>query len=65
LAGFVVCLLQQRYGLVKMGDNFVTPYFPVAMRGVDFLAVFAIVMAIGTLGVVATVRQTPVFRTRS
>lgn len=64
LAGFVVCLLQQRLGIVKMGENFVTEAFPVAMRGIDFLYVFLIVMVIGTLAVVTTVRQTPVFRTR-
>lgn len=64
LAGFIVCLLQQHYGIVKMGENFVTEAFPVAMRALDFLYVFLIVMAIGTLAVVTTVRQTPVFRTR-
>ncbi|KWW30187.1 MAG: lipoprotein-releasing system permease protein [bacterium P3] len=64
LLGFAVCLLQQRFGIVKMGENFVTTSFPVAMRGIDFLSVFLIVMAIGGLAVITTVRRTSVFRTR-
>lgn len=56
--GFVVCLLQQQFGLIGMGDgNFVVRAFPVAMRGVDFLMTFVLVMAISSLSVALTVRR--------
>ena len=42
-AGFAVCLLQQEFGIIKMGENFVVSSFPVAMRAVDFVAVFVLV----------------------
>lgn len=54
--GFAVCWLQQQFGIVRMGDgNFVVSAFPVAMRGVDFLATFLLVMAISSLSVALTV----------
>lgn len=54
--GFVVCWLQQRFGLVRMGDgNFVVSAFPVAMRPLDFLLTFLLVMAISSLSVFLTV----------
>lgn len=54
--GFVVCWLQQRFGLVRMGDgNFVVDAFPVAMRPLDFLMTFLLVMAISSLSVFLTV----------
>lgn len=54
--GFVVCWLQQRFGIVRMGDgNFVVDAFPVAMRAVDFLLTFLLVMAISSLSVALTV----------
>ena len=56
LVGFVICLLQQQFGLVKMGDNFVVSAFPVAMRGIDFLLTFLMVMGLSSLAVFATVR---------
>lgn len=56
IIGFVVCWLQQRFGLVRMGDgNFVVSAFPVAMRGLDFLATFLLVMTISSLSVALTV----------
>lgn len=56
--GFVVCWLQQTFGIIRMGDgNFVVSTFPVSMRAVDFLATFLLVMAISTLSVALTVRR--------
>lgn len=46
LIGFVICLLQQQFGIVKMGSNFVVSAFPVAMRGIDFLLTFLLVMTL-------------------
>ena len=56
--GFAVCFLQQEFGLIRMGDgNFVVEAFPVAMRGVDFLYTFLLVMAISSLSVGLTVHR--------
>jgi len=56
--GFVVCWLQQHFGIIRMGDgNFVVNAFPVAMRGVDFLLTFLLVMAISSLSVALTVAR--------
>ena len=57
LIGFVICLLQQRFGIVKMGSGFVVSAFPVAMRAADFLITFLLVIALSTLAVLATIRK--------
>ena len=58
MLGFVVCFLQQQFGIIRMGDgNFVVSAFPIAMRWVDFLSTFLLVMAISTVCVVLTVRR--------
>ena len=58
LLGFVVCFLQQQFGIIRMGDgNFVVRAFPVAMRAVDFLYTFLLVMAISTAAVTLTVHH--------
>ena len=56
--GFLICFLQQQFGIIGMGDgNFVVPTFPVTMRGIDFLITFFLVMAISSLSVGLTVRK--------
>ncbi len=60
LLGFVVCFVQQQWGVVKMGSNFVVNAFPVAMRGIDFLLTTAMVMAVSTLAVLFAVRKNKV-----
>lgn len=60
LLGFVICFLQQQFGLVKMGDNFVVSAFPVAMRPIDFLATFLLVMGLGSLAVLLSVRKSKI-----
>ena len=58
LLGFLVCFLQQHFGIIRMGDgNFVVSAFPVAMRGIDFLLTFLLVMAISTASVTLTVHH--------
>lgn len=54
-AGFVICLLQQEFGIIKMGENFVVSSFPVAMRAVDFVAVFALVSLLSLVAVAYSV----------
>ena len=60
LLGFIVCFVQQQWGVVKMGSNFVVSAFPVAMRGIDFLLTTAMVMALSTLAVLFAVRKSKV-----
>ena len=60
LLGFIVCFLQQHFGIIKMGSNFVVPAFPVAMRGVDFLFTTLMVMALSTLAVLFAVRKSKI-----
>ena len=58
LLGFVVCFLQQHFGIIRMGDgNFVVSAFPVAMRAADFLYTFLLVMAISGAAVFLTVHR--------
>ena len=57
LLGFIICFVQQQFGIVKMGNNFVTDAFPVAMRAVDFVATFAMVTVLSLLAVMFTVRK--------
>ena len=56
--GFLVCLLQQQFGLIRMGDgNFVVSAFPVAMRAIDFLLTFLLVLTLSTASVLLTVHR--------
>ena len=60
VVGFVICFIQQHFGLVKMGSNFVVSAFPVAMRAVDFLLTFLLVMALSSLAVFFAVRKSKI-----
>ncbi|MBP5678047.1 MAG: ABC transporter permease [Bacteroidales bacterium] len=56
--GFLVCLLQQQFGIIRMGDgNFVVSAFPVAMRWIDFLLTALLVTVISGLSVTLTVQH--------
>jgi ABC-type lipoprotein release transport system permease subunit len=57
LLGLITCLLQQHFGIVKLGANAVVDAFPVAMRLVDFVATFLVVTLLSTLVVAFTVRR--------
>lgn len=58
--GFVICFLQQQFGLVKMGDNFVVSAFPVAMHWIDFVLTFLLVSAISFGAVMLAVRKSKI-----
>jgi lipoprotein-releasing system permease protein len=50
--GAVICWVQMRFGVIKLGapdSTFVISSYPVSMQPVDFILVFATVMAIGLL----------------
>ncbi len=55
--GFGICLLQQHFGIIKLGSNAIVDAFPVAMRVVDFVATFLVVGLLSTLVVAFTVRR--------
>ncbi len=64
--GFIVCWLQQQFGIIRMGDgNFVVNAFPVDMRGTDFLITFLLVMAISSLSVGLTISRQRVSKVES
>ncbi len=47
--GLALCLLQQKYGLLKLGDGstYVLSAYPVQVRGTDILLVLGIVLLLG------------------
>jgi len=57
LLGFIICFLQQEFGIVKMGSNYVINAFPVAMRWQDFIATTIVVCLLSLLSVLYTVRK--------
>lgn len=57
IVGFIVCLLQQKFGIIKMGGNFIVNAFPVAMRLTDFIQTFLLVMILSAGSVFLTTRR--------
>lgn len=57
LLGFIICLIQQHFGIIKIGPNAIVDAFPVAMRMVDFVATLVVVMLLSSLVVWLTVRD--------
>ena len=57
MVGFVACLLQQRFGIIKLGASAVVEAFPVAMCVVDFVAAALVVSLLSALVVALTVRR--------
>jgi len=58
--GFLLCWLQIEFGLIKLGDDpsaFVIPYYPVKMKLLDFIWVFATVSVIGVAAAWYPVKQ--------
>ena len=47
--GFILCVLQQQFGLIKLGDgsaSYIIDYYPVIMKSSDFIIVFLSVILI-------------------
>lgn len=55
--GFIICIIQQHFGIVKIGANAIVDAFPVAMRFVDFAATFGVVTLLSSLVVWLTVKR--------
>lgn len=54
--GLIVCLLQVKFHLVKFGDEFVVPYYPIELRLNDFFWIFSLIMVIGFVAAFYPVR---------
>lgn len=58
ISGFTICFIQQKFGVIKMGNgNFIVDAFPVAMKWEDFAVTFAIVISICTIAIGATTHR--------
>lgn len=52
IIGIVVCLVQQEFGIIKMGaGSFVVDAFPVQLRILDIISIFLLVLALGAISV--------------
>jgi lipoprotein-releasing system permease protein len=59
LLGLLLCLLQQQFGIVRLGDsegNFVIDAYPVSVHPWDVVLIFLTVIAVGFLSVWYPVR---------
>jgi lipoprotein-releasing system permease protein len=54
--GLIVCLLQLKFHLVKFGDEFVVPYYPIELKLNDFFWIFSLIMIIGFVAAFYPVR---------
>jgi lipoprotein-releasing system permease protein len=54
--GLAVCWLQIKFHLVKFGDEFVIPYYPIDMQLKDFIWIFSLIMTIGFIAALYPVR---------
>ena len=49
-AGYLFCILQQKFGFIKMGDfNLITDSYPVTLKWLDFVTVLGTVLTISIL----------------
>ena len=50
LAGYLFCILQQKYGFIKMGDfNLITDSYPITLKWLDFVVVLGTVTGISIM----------------
>ncbi len=54
--GLLVCWLQMKFHLVKFGDDFIIPYYPIELKWKDFVWIFSLIMLIGFLAALYPVR---------
>lgn len=54
--GLLVCWLQIQFHLVKFGDEFVIPYYPIELQAKDFVWIFGLIMLIGFFAALYPVR---------
>ncbi len=56
LIGLFVCWLQMQFHLVKFGDEFIIPYYPIEIQIKDFVWIFGLIMSIGFFAALYPVR---------
>jgi lipoprotein-releasing system permease protein len=56
ILGLGVCWLQMKFHLVKFGDEFVIPYYPIELEIKDFIWIFGLIMLIGFFAALYPVR---------
>lgn len=56
LLGYALCILQQRYGLIRFEEGYIIDAYPVETRLGDFVAIAATVLLIGFLAAIYPVR---------
>ena len=50
IIGYLFCILQQRYGFIKMGDfNLITDSYPVTLKWLDFIIVLGTVLTVSVV----------------
>ena len=54
--GLLVCWLQIQFHLVKFGEEFIIPYYPIAIQLKDFIWIFGLIMIIGFFAALYPVR---------
>ena len=58
--GVALCLLQQRYGLIRLGGtqgSFITDAYPVALKATDIIVTFITVVAVSAIAIILPVRR--------
>ncbi|MDP3556648.1 MAG: FtsX-like permease family protein [Bacteroidota bacterium] len=56
LVGLLVCWLQVQFHLVKFGDEFIIPYYPIEIQIKDFVWILGLIMIIGFFAALYPVR---------
>lgn len=56
IIGLFICWLQLEFHLVKFGDDFVIPYYPIDLQLKDFIWLFGLIMVIGFFAALYPVR---------
>ncbi len=56
IIGLFICWLQLKYHLVKFGNEFIIPYYPIDLRLNDFVWIFSVIMLIGFFAALYPVR---------
>ena len=56
LLGLLVCWLQIQFHLVKFGEDFIVPYYPIILQLKDFIWIFVLIMLISFLAALYPIR---------
>ena len=54
--GVIIVLVQQETGLLKIGEGFMVSAYPVELRALDLIAVFVVVVVLGSIAAMLTTR---------